>query len=144
MKTNLSYQRNLIQYSREKSQHRTLWSLWKPSRYQDCLSDITGVKFIGLNSSSSSSEIHRGISIIQHFHRGELNCLIYICEVENVNFFLWRVVLLVRELYQKFFQGAFSRGTETGCHIHTYKQSKWESKFAIWSDITDANNIINN
>ena len=31
------------------------------------------MKFIGLNSSEGGSEIHRGIPIIQHFHRSQLN-----------------------------------------------------------------------
>ena len=66
------------------------------------------------NSSTWSSENYRGISKIQHFHRGKLNYVICIGEVENSNFFsgewFYRPDFLRGTLW-----GGFSWGTETGC-----------------------------
>ena len=80
----------------------------------DCLSDITRLNIIGLNSLDLGSKIHQGISIIQHFHVGELDCVVHFGELENLNYFN-KEWLYRPDFYLGTLQGQFTRGTETGC-----------------------------
>ena len=56
------------------------------------------MKCIGLDSSGWSSKINQGISVIQHFHRGKLNYVIYNRELEKLNFSHRGVALQARFL----------------------------------------------
>ena len=65
---------------------------------KESLSVITRSKFSRINSWGWGSEIHWGISIIQHFHWCKLSYVIYIEEVKILNFFYRTAVLQCRIL----------------------------------------------
>lgn len=96
-----------------KCQCRTLWYIWDPIRHHWLSKwyhqvEYYWAKLIGLRLKNSI------VSIIQHFHVGELDCVVHFGELENLKFFT-KEWLYWPEIYLGTLQGQFTRGNETGC-----------------------------